>query len=45
MAPEADLACRRKEVELAVQHLYKLGRLLNERETFFPAYIKDFTPE
>eukprot|EP00934_Nitzschia_sp_Nitz4_P004143 Nitzschia sp. Nitz4//scaffold118_size93875//45142//45906//NITZ4_004788-RA/size93875-augustus-gene-0.85-mRNA-1//1//CDS//3329533724//4133//frame0 len=45
MAQRVDLWCAgEKEVELAVQHLYKLGRLLNERETFFPTYIKEFYP-
>lgn len=45
MAQRVDLWCAgEREVELAVQHLYKLGRLLNERETFFPKYIKEFYP-
>lgn len=45
MAQRVDLWCAgEKEVELAVQHLFKLGKLLNERETFFPTYIKDFYP-
>ncbi len=45
MAQRVDLWCAgEKEVELAVQHLYKLGRLLNERETFFPTFVKDFYP-
>lgn len=45
MAQRVDLWCAgEKEVELAVQHLYKLGKLLNERETVFPEYIKDFYP-
>jgi len=45
MAQRVDLWCSAEtEVELAVQHLYKLGRLLNEREPVFPAYIKDFVP-
>lgn len=45
MAQRVDLWCAgEKEVALAVQHLYKLGRLLNERETFFPMFIKDFYP-
>ena len=45
MAQRVDLWCAgEKEVELAVQHLYKLGKLLNERETFFPDFIKDFYP-
>lgn len=45
MAQRVDLWCAgEKEVELAVQHLYKLGKLLNERETFFPTFIKDFYP-
>lgn len=45
MAQRVDLWCAgEKEVELAVQHLYKLGKLLNERETYFPMHIKDFYP-
>jgi len=45
MAQRVDLWCSgEKEVELAVQHLYKLGKLLNEREPFFPKYIKEFYP-
>ena len=45
MAQRVDLWCSgEKEVELAVQHLYKLGRLLNEREPVFPKHIKDFYP-
>jgi len=45
MAQRVDLWCAgEKEVELAVQHLYKLGKLLNERETFFPLFVKDFYP-
>ena len=45
MAQRVDLWCAgEKEVELAVQHLYKLGRLLNEREAVFPKHIKEFYP-
>ena len=45
MTQRVDLWCAgEKEVELAVQHLYKLGRLLNDRETFFPVYIQEFYP-
>mmetsp|Transcript_21270 Transcript_21270/g.59174 ORF Transcript_21270/g.59174 Transcript_21270/m.59174 type:complete len:224 (-) Transcript_21270:42-713(-) len=45
MAQRVDLWCAgEKEVELAVQHLYKLGRLLNERECVFPKHIQDFYP-
>jgi hypothetical protein len=45
MAQRVDLWCAgEKEVELAVQHLYKLGRLLNERETYFPKHIAEFYP-
>merc|ERR1712224_515196 len=37
MAQRVDLWCAgEKETELAVQHLYKLGKLLNSRETFYP---------
>jgi len=45
MAQRVDLWCAgEKEVEMAVQHLYKLGRLLNEREFVFPKHIKEFYP-
>jgi len=45
MAQRVDLWCSgEKEVEMAVQHLYKLGRLLNERESVFPKHIKEFYP-
>lgn len=45
MAQRVDLWCSgEKEVEMAVQHLYKLGRLLNEREPVFPKHIKEFYP-
>lgn len=45
MTQRVDLWCAGEgEVELAVQHLYKLGKLLNEREPFFPPFIKDFYP-
>jgi len=45
MAQRVDLWCSgEKEVELAVQHLYKLGKLLNERECVFPKFIKEFYP-
>mmetsp|Transcript_14399 Transcript_14399/g.40935 ORF Transcript_14399/g.40935 Transcript_14399/m.40935 type:complete len:225 (+) Transcript_14399:73-747(+) len=45
MAQRVDLWCAgEKEVEMAVQHLAKLGQALNERETFFPKFIKDFRP-
>lgn len=45
MAQRVDLWCAgEKEVEMAVQHLYKLGRSLNERECVFPKHIKDFYP-
>lgn len=45
MSQRVDLWCAgEKEVELAVQHLFKLGKLLNERETFFPTFVKDFYP-
>jgi len=45
MAQRVDLWCSgEKEVELAVRHLYKLGRLLNEREPVFPRYIQEFYP-
>jgi hypothetical protein len=45
MSQRVDLWCAgEKEVELAVQHLFKLGKLLNERETFFPTYVKEFYP-
>merc|ERR1719343_1748287 len=45
MAQRVDLWCSgEKEVELAVQHLYKLGKLLNEREPVFPKFVKEFYP-
>jgi len=45
MCQRVDLWCAgEKEVTLAVQHLYKLGRLLNERENVFPKHIKEFYP-
>ena len=45
MAQRVDLWCAgEKEVEMAVQHLYKLAKILNERETAFPDYIEDFYP-
>jgi hypothetical protein len=39
MAQRVDLWCA-GEVEFAVQNLYKFGILLNQREAFFPKYIK-----
>jgi hypothetical protein len=45
MAQRVDLWCAgEKEVALAVQHLVKLGKSMNERETFYPDYIKEFYP-
>jgi hypothetical protein len=45
MCQRVDLWCAGpKEVERAVQHLYKLGRKLNEREVDFPSFISDFYP-
>lgn len=45
MAQRVDLWCSgEKEVDLAVQHLYKLGKLLNEREPVFPKFVKEFYP-
>lgn len=45
MCQRVDLWCAGpKEVERAVQHLYKLGRMLNERETILPDYIVEFAP-
>mmetsp|Transcript_21200 Transcript_21200/g.23732 ORF Transcript_21200/g.23732 Transcript_21200/m.23732 type:complete len:229 (-) Transcript_21200:361-1047(-) len=45
MCQRVDLWCAgEKETTLAVQHLYKLGRLLNERESYFPKHIKEFYP-
>lgn len=45
MCQRVDLWCAgEKEVERAVQHLYKLGRKLNEREVAFPAFIAEFMP-
>jgi hypothetical protein len=45
MCQRVDLWCAGPaEVERAVQHLYKLGRALNEREVDFPSFIVDFLP-
>jgi hypothetical protein len=45
MCQRVDLWCAgEKEVERAVQHLYKLGRKLNEREVIYPAFIAEFMP-
>jgi len=45
MCQRVDLWCAGpKEVERAVQHLYKLGRKLNDREVEFPAFISEFVP-
>jgi len=45
MCQRVDLWCAGpREVERAVQHLYKLGRKLNEREVDFPAFIAEFIP-
>jgi hypothetical protein len=43
MCQRVDLWCAGpKVVERAVQHLYKLGRKLNEREVDFPTCIAEF---
>ena len=45
MCQRVDLWCAGpKEVERAVQHLYKLGRMLNEREVDYPTFISEFYP-
>ena len=45
MCQRVDLWCAGPaEVERAVQHLYKLGRKLNEREVDFPTFIDEFYP-
>lgn len=45
MCQRVDLWCAgEKEVERAIVHLYKLGRLLNEREVDMPAFIAEFAP-
>lgn len=45
MCQRVDLWCAGpKEVDRAVQHLYKLGRKLNEREVIFPDFIAEFIP-
>jgi hypothetical protein len=45
MCQRVDLWCSgEKEVERAVQHLYKLGRMLNEREVDMPTFIAEFAP-
>lgn len=45
MCQRVDLWCAGPlEVERAVQHLYKLGRALNDREVDFPSFIAEFVP-
>jgi hypothetical protein len=45
MCQRVDLWCAGpKEVERAVQHLYKLGRARNEREVDYPSFITQFHP-
>jgi hypothetical protein len=45
MCQRVDLWCAGPtEVERAVQHLYKLGRALNEREVDYPQFIAEFAP-
>lgn len=45
MCQRVDLWCAGPlEVERAVQHLYKLGRVCNNLEVEFPDYIVDFIP-
>jgi hypothetical protein len=45
MCQRVDLWCAGpKEVERAIQHLYKLGRMLNDREVDSPAFITEFAP-
>jgi hypothetical protein len=45
MCQRVDLWCAGPlEVERAVQHLYKLGRVCNEREVEFPDFITEFVP-
>lgn len=45
MCQRVDLWCAGpKEVERAVQHLYKLGRALNEREVDYPTFVAEFVP-
>lgn len=45
MCQRVDLWCAGpKEVESAVVHLYKLGRMLNQRETAMPSFIAEFAP-
>ena len=45
MCQRVDLWCAGPdEVERAVIHLYKLGRVLNEREVDMPSFIVDFLP-
>jgi hypothetical protein len=45
MCQRVDLWCAgTKEVERAVQHLYKLGRAVNQREVEYPSFIAEFIP-
>jgi hypothetical protein len=45
MCQRVDLWCAGEaEVERAVQHLYRLGKMLNRREVDLPAYIAEFAP-
>lgn len=45
MCQRVDLWCSGPlEVERAVQHLYKLGRVVNDLEVEYPDYIVDFVP-
>ena len=45
MCQRVDLWCAgEKEVEQAVIHLYKLGRMCNEREVDMPTFIAEFYP-
>jgi len=45
MCQRVDLWCAGpKEVERAVVHLYKLGRVLNKREVDYPLFISEFHP-
>jgi len=45
MCQRVDLWCAgEKEAERAVQHLYKLGKMVNDREVEYPTFIAEFLP-
>jgi hypothetical protein len=45
MCQRVDLWCAGEaEVERAVQHLYRLGKMLNNREVELPTYVAEYAP-